>query len=326
MPSYNISKVVAGVGISVALTSIIYDNFWTQPAEETAQPQSPEFPLSKAVNRPFTCVVKLGGSACTNKNEFETFNEISVAATARQLRDLAQSEISPLLIHGAGSFGHFQAREYSVAQGGTLTARLLEGFARTRASVVRLNSLIVDRFVTAGLAVVGISPGALVPTANRSIVENSACAKDLIVQLEKFARLGLTPIVHGDTCLDEKINCTILSGDALFIWFCRVFRPRYGVFLTDVAGVYTRPPNEEGAELLTSILVDKAGELVDVAVATSSRSHDVTGGIRAKLRVAGQVAGELGIPVFIVQVGSEAAAEALRGIRPKKGTTVERVS
>jgi isopentenyl phosphate kinase len=310
----HITNVLAGAAIVFCLGCFFRDYIFIN------------YMLDRPKARPtFACVVKLGGSACTNKNEFETFDEISVAAAARQLRHLAQSGSLPLLIHGAGSFGHFQAREYAVAQGGTLTARLLEGFTRTRASVLKLNSMIVDRLAQAPMAVVGISPGSFVQTSNRSVVENSACARNFINQIENLAKRGLCPVVHGDACLDESINCTILSGDALFIWFCRVFRPRYAVFLTDVAGVFTRPPTEEGADLLTTIKVNVKGELVDVEVATNTRPHDVTGGIKAKLKVACQVASELGIPVYIVQVGSKAAEDALKGLRPKLGTTVERV-
>ena len=321
MPGETISKLVAGLGFSVALASLIYDNFLTPPIP----PSSSAYPQSKPTETPpssleITCVVKLGGSACTNKDVLETFNPASVSSTASQL---IQSEIVPLLIHGAGSFGHFQAREFSVSQGGALTPRLREGFARTRVSVLKLNSLIVDRLVQSGLAAVGLSPGGHLRTAGRAIQPH--LANSFIDQVANFVKSGFIPVVHGDACLDEKINCTILSGDALFVWFCRIFRPKYGVFLTDVAGVFTKPPSEPDAQLLPSIKVDCKGQRLGVQVAFDTRKHDVTGGIQAKLNVACHVAGELGIPVYIVQVGSSSAAQALKGLRPDLGTTVERV-
>ena len=48
---------------------------------------------------------------------------------------------------------------------------------------------------------------------------------------------------------------------------------------------------------------------------------DVTGGIRAKLDAAAQMA-KMGIPVYIVQVGTIHALNALRGEEPDVGTSV----
>ena len=58
-------------------------------------------------------VVKLGGSACTNKAAFETVHEERLQATANQLAQTRPAGGEDrVLLHGAGSFGHFQARQY----------------------------------------------------------------------------------------------------------------------------------------------------------------------------------------------------------------------
>ena len=325
--SGTISKIIAGVGISAALASIIYDNIKGRQGEDDAKAEAPG---DSRQGQPISCVVKLGGSACTVKDEFETANVALIDATASQLSQVVSEGIQPLLIHGAGSFGHFQAREYSVSSGGDLAVgRLREGFARTRISVQQLNNLIVSRLVHFGLPAVGLSPGAHLHTSSRTILSDSTSAIVLLDRISRFVEEGFLPVSHGDACLDSTLNCTILSGDALFVWYCRVYRPKYAVFLTDVAGVYSKPPTEPDAQLIRSIQVNHLGERMNLETAnvtTATRSHDVTGGIAAKLKVACQVAGELKIPVYIVQAGSLAAAQALRGQRPDVGTTVECVA
>ena len=61
-----------------------------------------------------TVVVKLGGSAVTRKDKFETLNQRVLATTAQQLRATRGSAV---LVHGCGSFGHFQAHEFGIAKG-----------------------------------------------------------------------------------------------------------------------------------------------------------------------------------------------------------------
>ena len=55
--------------------------------------------------------------------------------------------------------------------------------------------------------------------------------------------------MHGDCVVDERDGCGILSGDALLEALCLALRPELAVFLTDVPGVFSRPPSEQGAEV-----------------------------------------------------------------------------
>uniref|UniRef100_A0A2P2K327 Aspartate/glutamate/uridylate kinase domain-containing protein n=1 Tax=Rhizophora mucronata TaxID=61149 RepID=A0A2P2K327_RHIMU len=64
---------------------------------------------------------------------------------------------------------------------------------------------------------------------------------------------GFVPVLHGDAVLDEAQGCTILSGDVIIRHLAAYLKPRYVVFLTDVFGVYDRPPSEPDAILLREI-------------------------------------------------------------------------
>ena len=98
-----------------------------------------------------------------------------------------------------------------------------------------------------------------------------------------------------------------------------VFHPKKAVFMTNVDGVFDRPPSEEGAQRLRVVLVDKNnvenwegvtvdGKKVD-EIETSELAHDTTGGVKAKITEAAGVV-IAGTPVRIVQAGTAAALQA----------------
>ena len=102
-------------------------------------------------------IVKLGGSAITVKNQFETLNPDCLAATAGAL---ARSKLATrtVVLHGAGSFGHFQAREHGVSKGVVDPRFSWFGFAETRSSVTRLNAHVLRALIAQGLPACAAPP------------------------------------------------------------------------------------------------------------------------------------------------------------------------
>mmetsp|Transcript_10053 Transcript_10053/g.22199 ORF Transcript_10053/g.22199 Transcript_10053/m.22199 type:complete len:293 (+) Transcript_10053:163-1041(+) len=280
-------------------------------------------------------VVKIGGSACTKKAVFETLNEEALNASAKQLGELLKDGGKMAVIHGAGSFGHQQAREFGVSKGTgdeaptyPLNARLLEGAAKTRLSVTTLNKYVVEALVKENVPAMTISPCPFVHTERKKLLgghlppEAAQGAKELL-------KRGMVPVVHGDVTLDVAQGVAILSGDVWMVEFCRELHAKYAVFITDVDGVFTAPPTDPGAQLVPEILLDPVTKALELkGVSMDCAAHDVTGGLKAKLDSAAEVL--LQAPevecVFIVRAGSEAAAEALRGRVPKQGTTLRRMA
>lgn len=272
----------------------------------------------KADGQPPLVVVKLGGSAVTRKGEFETLNAECLAATAAALARARASGTRTVLIHGAGSFGHFQAHEHGVSKGAADSRFSWLGFAETRSSVTRLNALVVAAMLREGVPTVGLPPFPRWKTNAGSLVPSIAALDELRAALDA----GLVPCTHGDAVLDEARGCSILSGDQIIGALCDELAPTLAVFLTDVAGVFDRPPSEPDAKLLPEVRVGKGGEAV-CAVGTSVAAHDVTGGIAAKLEAARAIAAS-GVPVCIVEAGTRHAEAALRGERPEVCTWISR--
>ena len=107
--------------------------------------------------------------------------------------------------------------------------------------------------------------------------------------------MGLVPVLHGDVILyaisqsnsnftrDQNKCITILSGDLIASHLSKTLKPNYVTFITDVDGVFDKPPNQQTGEtpkLLRDIQVDKNGNLVtSFELSGSAASHYVTGGI-----------------------------------------------
>jgi len=106
-------------------------------------------------------------------------------------------------------------------------------------------------------------------------------------------------------------------------YLSRELRPHFVTFLTDVAGVYDRPPNLTGAKLLVDLTLDKDGNVTNL-YDTSVAKHDVTGGMKAKVASAIDVA-LLGIDCYITQAGTEDSINACKGLKPTLGTYIHKI-
>ncbi|GER31822.1 glutamate 5-kinase [Striga asiatica] len=251
--------------------------------------------------KPLHCIVKLGGAAITCKNEFETINEENLNIVSSQLRHAmisgpchgmdwsrrpGSSEIPTvvddlddqlidskqfIVVHGAGSFGHFQASKSGVHKGGLSRPLVKSGFVATRISIYLCS--------TEGIPSVGLSPF----SCGWSTCERNITLADTTTVGEAIDA-GFVPVLHGDAVLDS--------------------------LQTDVFGVYDRPPTEPGATLLKEISVREDGswsvlkpELQDMSrqVEITVAAHDTTGGMVTKISEAAMIA-KLGIDVYIVKV------------------------
>ena len=266
-------------------------------------------------------VVKWGGAAITRKGaRREALDEGALDACVEQLAGAWRERPGGLvLVHGAGCFGHWQAKEARVHEGWQGADRL--GFARTRAAVTRLNSLVVSRLVAAGVPAVGLPAFPSWTTSGPGQLAGSSSAP--VGAAASALGAGLLPVLHGDAVLDDNQGCSILSGDLLVRELALGLGACHAVFLTNVPGLFDRPPADPGAELIREVLVGGAGEDwawrgVDGRLRTGAEAHmaagaapdDVTGGVAAKVREAAGAA-ERGVPVLIAQAGSSSGELAV---------------
>ena len=206
-------------------------------------------------------VVKLGGAAITHKESaVESLNEPAlrsvaetIATAIEELRDARGKAPKVVVVHGAGSFGHQHAKAHGVARGGAgtlqqgasetdATRRLRLGIAKTRDAVCRLNSLVVSALVEAGAHAVGVSPYGAWSTRGGGKTLSAESRSSAMDTVTRTLDAGLVPVLHGDVCFDADTDCAVLSGDVVVRELCARFAPKRAVFVTDVPGIFDKPP------------------------------------------------------------------------------------
>ena len=89
-------------------------------------------------------IIKLGGSVVTNKLKPLTFNYNSVDNIAKIIKNF---DGPVMIVHGAGSFGHYYAKYYGVSDKPT----------RSIKSVIKINCSLFERRIVIGSHLIKIS-------------------------------------------------------------------------------------------------------------------------------------------------------------------------
>lgn len=221
--------------------------------------------------------VKLGGSIITDKSRPETARpEVIERLAAEVARALAaRPDLRLVLGHGSGSFGHVSARQFGTREG-VRTPADWRGFATVAAVAARLNRIVGDVTLAAGIPIWSLQPSA-----------SARCRAGALVFLEAapvgeaLAR-GLVPLVYGDVALDEVQGGTIISTEQIFAYLARRFHPARLILVGAVDGVFRGDPlRDPSAPPIPEI---SAGNWQEVQAALgSSHATDVTGGMLSKV-------------------------------------------
>jgi len=226
-------------------------------------------------------IIKLGGSVISDKNAPYSFNREAVEVIAEEIAQFYPEE-SFILVHGGGSFGHPNAREYKIREGliGDVRRKRI-GFSKTHQAMLKLNDLIIEVFLEKGLPAYSVSSSSIFLIEDGDIVYG-----DLEI-LRKLSEKGFIPVLFGDTALALDKGIDILSGDQIVSYLAKMLKPSKVIFLMDVDGIYDKNPKEKSAKLITELTKEGIEHLLQ---SSESAGIDVTGGIGNKLRKALEIA------------------------------------
>lgn len=222
--------------------------------------------------------VKFGGSVITNKRGAESPDLEVIRGLADDLHAarLANPGLSLLVGHGSGSFGHHYAARYGIHRGLTDDGDWM-GFALTSGAALRLNRLVADTLLAAGVPALSLQPSASLQSAGGEIV-----AWETATIRQSLAR-GLVPVVHGDVTFDTVQGCAIASTEMLFDYLARQpsLHPQR-IILVGENAVYTGDPHiEPDAQVIPLISSDNIEQVLHLS--RNSHATDVTGGMRSKV-------------------------------------------
>jgi isopentenyl phosphate kinase len=214
-------------------------------------------------------IIKLGGSVITDKSQYRTFRQETVA---RLCQEIAQSRMNVIVAHGAGSFGHVMAKKFALNYG-LVDFEQVPAVAHVQYDVRDLSQRVVNEFRAAGMPAVSVAPGSCFVMDNGKLIANDTEA------IRKLAHMGIMPIMFGDVVMDRSKGFGICSGDQLMELLCDIFKPDGIVFVSDIDGLYTDDPKTNpDAELIPEVTPE-----VLKRIRTESSVDDVTGGVANKM-------------------------------------------
>jgi isopentenyl phosphate kinase len=224
--------------------------------------------------------IKFGGSVITDKTGQEAPDLPTIRRLAAEVRVARDCDPNMRLIigHGSGSFGHTYARRYGIHTG-IAPGDDWMGFALTAAAALRLNRIVVDALLAAGIPALALQPSASLLSRQGALAEWHTAA------ITRALDHDLVPVVHGDVSFDESQGSSIMSTEQLLERL--VYTPGLSparIILVGEAGVYTADPRADPrAERIPHI----NGANIAAVLRGTGGSHgvDVTGGMRAKVEL-----------------------------------------
>jgi isopentenyl phosphate kinase len=215
-------------------------------------------------------LVKLGGSVITDKSRLRTFRPSSCDRLAAEL-SAVKGQLA--IVHGAGSFGHIEAKKHVLHKGFMKDAQI-QHVAAVQRDVRELNLKVLGSLISKGIKAVSIPPAAA------ATFKGGAIRSFEPGTFEQVLGLGLAPVTFGDVVPDESMGFSICSGDLMMEALAESFSPELVIFCADVDGVFDRDPKRSNkARLIPELSRSALSELRR----TEARSADVTGSIYGKI-------------------------------------------
>ncbi len=224
-------------------------------------------------------LLKLGGSIITAKTQPNTPNITVLKRLAAEIKsalDQRGDDLSLIIGHGSGSFGHTAAAKYKTTQG-NLGPESWRGLVEVVAAASRLNRIVMDVLLDAGVPAIQFQP-----FASARMRKNQLMYVETYV-LKTVLQHGLVPVVYGDAAIDAVQGMNIISTEKIFDNLARELNPERILLAGDLDGVYSgdpkSDPNAELVEDIDSTNWDDVQQMLG-----GSQAADVTGGMFTKVR------------------------------------------
>lgn len=257
----------------------------------------------------YLIVIKLGGAAITDKARLSVIKRKAIASAARVLANHRDY----ILVHGAGSFGHIPVNKYNLI-GPITSQRQLVGYAKTKASLLKLECELVSILADNGI------PIAPVTASSCLIVDRGRIVSQNFEPVASMLKLGLVPCIGGDLVQDISLGASVVSGDQIAVSLGLAFHAHTIIFATDVDGLFTANPKLNHKARLISTL-----DLVKLQVwaekAGPANVPDASGGMRGKLNEI-VPAVRAGVKVVIINLNKPQRLQKAFTGHPVKGTTI----
>jgi isopentenyl phosphate kinase len=219
-------------------------------------------------------IVKLGGSAITDKARDCTPDIPAIQHTADQLADY---QLPLVLIHGGGSYAHPFVTRSGIGVG-IRDRSQLRSISETEFYLGQLTRIICASLLLRDKLSVPLHPMSL------ATLDKGEVKRILLDPIRNALGAGLIPLLHGDLVFDESRGIGVLSGDRIASLIGSRLEASRVLFGCDVDGIYSENPKSSSS---ATLIPEVNSENFRVALGASrSPSGDATGGMGEKVRQA----------------------------------------
>lgn len=196
-------------------------------------------------------LVKAGGAAITHKSSASpSVCWPRVWAAVQLIAALRAAGAAPVLVHGAGSFGHAHAKAWGLASpqsSGEPAAAAQRRMAAvmTHSVVKQLSDHMAHACAQLGIPAVSVPAMPLpISTCGGKQQLSPGSLDAVLASIVPMLQAGYVPVLHGDAVrdLDAAWDSSILSGDTLLWQLAAPLRARAIVLLSDVPCLFTACP------------------------------------------------------------------------------------
>ena len=219
--------------------------------------------------------LKLGGSLITDKHSPRTPRQAIIDQIAGEIAVSLRKDpdLRILLGHGSGSFGHTSGKKYRT-RNGVHTKDQWIGFAEVWHDAARLNQIVMEALICAGIPTIAFPPSSGVTAENQQIISWDTSP------IRSAIDNGLLPVVFGDVVFDLSIGGTILSTEDLFYHLAAELSPNRILLAGNDPGVWEDYPT--CTRIIPKITPSDLPRLKDIL--GDSNAPDVTGGMETKVK------------------------------------------
>lgn len=216
--------------------------------------------------------LKLGGSLITDKTAVESLRSEVLARLAQEIATVRRQrpDLELVVGHGSGSFGHTAAATYRTREG-VLSADGWAGFCQVSAAAARLNRIVCEALLNAGVPAVSLQPSASASCEDGVLVELSS------EPVQAALGAGIVPLLYGDVAFDRQRGGTIISTEQVLGFLAARIKPSWMLLAGDTQGVYDTAGN------VIAHVTKRNFEAIRDALGGSAGT-DVTGGMESKVQ------------------------------------------
>lgn len=227
-------------------------------------------------------LIKLGGSLITDKSKPYTVKKDILKNISNEIAEiLKEKKYSLVVAHGGGSFPHTSAKKYETHKG-IIHDKSWEGFVKVQNDAAKLNRIVIDYLINAGVNAVSVQPSASSRTKKSSLISWE------LESIKKMLDSDIIPVPYGDVSIDLEQGCSIVSTEELFLYICKKMKVEK-IIMVGKHAVYTGDPDKDKkAELIENIDSKNVGKIKKYF--SCSDGIDVTGGMVLKVEKALEMA------------------------------------